>query len=397
MIRISLATRTFGLLNLVSARNAGLEPGLNTPVRKDILITADHLPSGRPARDFRGVKLLGKEWDEVVEIRELIGDKNPFELHVEDEQVEATNKLFRRALGIGLEEDVILAGERAGEAPFGTLAQIFPNADIILLSQGLSGYGPPQNPLPPQILERISGYVYLDIVPGLQSVPLSMLNIRKSKVPMRFLRLALHKATADSVAELARLEAEQGRNSALMAGQGLSRYPLLSQAEEIEAMTALAQKCVDKGVARVLYRPHPHETGEYLDALQGAMSDAGIHFSITNTGMPFETLAGAIRPAMVASLFSTALATVNRLYSIPAVSVDLAKLVKHVPKELDYLRTPMLLVSKMTDERWPKELSAQTLLEANAACHFPDRYPHLAPVLEAVRAACPAELVEAFF
>lgn len=201
--------------------------------------------------------------------------------------------------------------------PAQALSCIFPDADIIVHSDGLMTYGPTRNVLPAQLWQRVSGLLYMDLVPGVEPLLLSDCpGISRISVSPDELRSEVERAAA--AVDPADLTAHP--DACMVVGQYLADVSLFSLEQEAALYEQMLDHAIAAGHEHIYLKPHPSSSQSVRSALEHRAARRGVSFDVVPAHLPVELAVMTLRPASIYSCFSTGMVTAWRLFGIPATA-----------------------------------------------------------------------------
>lgn len=395
MIQLFLASSAFQALGCAAMINSG---STGPDGSRRVLVVANNVTTPEVARPFNlapGAAGYLDAFDQVVDLNQAIAPIHPRHFAIDPTQAGLLERYLRLAWDLG-SEPVELILESLPNAPGGSLARIFRDAEVSMHSDGLMSYGPLRNKVPGAIAQRVKAVYYTDLIPGL--LPTRLGGQAPQLVPSEREPV---KALFDRCGQLA-AETDLSpwpAGTALLLGQYLTDLGAITREEESALHIAMIDTAVQAGMRRVVFKPHPAASRTALQPLADHAASRRIEFEVLAAPVSAEALMGWRRPELVVSCFSTALATARYVYDLPvrAVGTDLV-LERIVPYE-NSNRVPMVLCDALFGAEplrapaldgpgTPAWQRVQDLVRAVTYLMQPVNERHLRPVAEAyLRAA----------
>ncbi|GAA2105303.1 polysialyltransferase family glycosyltransferase [Brevibacterium salitolerans] len=306
---------------------AAMDSGLLEEAQERVLLVSDNRVVNEVGPSFaqrpEAAPLLTR-FDRVISLNEWIWPMHPAQWGPKDIERTMWSKLFTRAWELeSADGRVQLFLESVQSNPGRALAAVFLEAELFVHSDGLMGYGPTRNRLSPLLWNRLRGFVYVDLVPGLRPLMLSEFErVEHLVVPPEAVRAAIGEVADSAAVQLP----EEREGTALIIGQYLSDIDLLTHEQETEVYAAMVRSALDAGCTSVVFKPHPAASSSVSSVLAARAAEAGAAFELAPSSVPLELCLDRMRPAAVYSCFSTGMVTAWRLYGAKARSLgtDLA-------------------------------------------------------------------------
>ncbi|WP_062524269.1 polysialyltransferase family glycosyltransferase [Demequina rhizosphaerae] len=315
MIQLTAVTTLFGAASAAAAIDAGL---MGEPDERVLVISNNApIPEVVPSlADTPGAQAILSRFDRVVDLGELLSPQQPSRWKVFAIDVPMQERLLRRYWDLG-DQPVELVLESVHVPPAATIARIFANARIRILSEGLMSYGPTRDPQPHSFGQRLEGMVYLDLVEGLDPLLLSEHGISYHPVAPEHFRGLMEEAC--DAAGLPRVSDE--KPTALVLGQYLAALKLISPARESAMQVRMLEEAKGLGAGKVLFKPHPSAPSTNTAALIEAAHAAGLEIEVVDPRVSAESMMVTHDLVGVVAGFSTALATAQRIFGLPTRAV----------------------------------------------------------------------------
>jgi hypothetical protein len=310
--QVFYASTLFGAMTLAAAIDEGrFGP---RPERRILLVSNNAAtPEITPSLDQApGFAALRSRFDEVWSWNELIAPLHPSDWKARVIEVPMTGRLLRSYLSLGDAPDELVV-ESVAVPPARTIAGLLRECPITVYSDGLMSYGPTRDPLPQEIYGRITRLLHLDLVPGL-----SPLLLTEYGVPAEPISGDAFRAVIDQVAETAPADLA---GDALILGQYLSALDIVTADEEDELHARMLRAVKARGHDSVVFKPHPAAGRQHARRMRQAADELGVRLTVAGETIPAEVCFAALRPALVAGCFSTALATATRYFDLPTATI----------------------------------------------------------------------------
>lgn len=315
--QIVMASTLFAGACAAAAVDSGL---LGTPDRRILLVVnSAPKPELTPALDeIPGARPVLARFDRVEHLTELVEPLHPHSWSLRAADQPMVRRLLRRAWGVD-DDEVELVLESVALPPASTLAQVFDDAPVTVLSDGLMTYGPTRTKVPLRTARRVRGLVHLDLVAGLSPVLLSEHGVGTRTIPFDVARKVFTEiAAASTPVEAAVADVEAGTitpaRTAVVVGQYLSALGLMSPTEEGKLYARMVGEAADAGMARVVFKPHPSSPPGYVAAMRQVAQLRGVAIDVLRDDRPVEVLYVEQRPGLVLGCFSTALLTAREIF-----------------------------------------------------------------------------------
>ncbi|HEY5787352.1 MAG TPA: polysialyltransferase family glycosyltransferase, partial [Microlunatus sp.] len=384
MKQLIIASTFFQCLSLVAAVEAGELPEAG----ERILVLADGSQAPEltvPLAEHDGFAVVRSRFDRVVDLAELLYPRRPVQFSPRREEYPVWERLLRSHWRLG-GGPLQLVLDFVQVNPGYSLAGVFADAELWTHSDGLMTYSPTRRTLPLAISQRLTALVHLDLVPGLTPQMLSEYGVVRRPIPLHALGAVLDEvrsAVGDVDGE------EDGRPTALVLGQYLSRLGLLSAAEESELNRTLVLEAADRGAEVCVFKPHPAAPPAHSLALADAARTAGVELVVDTRPEAAELTMHRRRPRWVISCFSTGLTTARHLLGREAVAVGTSGLLPRLAPYENSNRVPLVLTEALfhrTDFSPPalsgpssESRDLQRLVDTVAYCMQPALRPETAP------------------
>jgi hypothetical protein len=375
------------LLSLVTAVVAG-DLDRRPPdddVRRVLLVSdyAVEAESGQPLLERAGTSVLTGLFDLVVDVNALIAPYHPGAWSPGEQAMGLLGELLRRRWSIG---DAVELHVEPYQVNFARWAlELFPEAPVTVVADGLMAYGPSRQRIPQVVGRRVVGLAHLDLVPGLSPVYLS-----EHQVPARALDATRVRGVLDRLVPAASAPAADG--GVLVLGQYLSALGIVTEAEEeqlyADAAVAAARQ---HGCLTVAFKPHPAASPLAAREVARRAAEQGVAVEVLAAGGPAESLFASGRYRFVHGCFSTALFTAGQLYGLTAQAFGTELLLQRLTPYQNSNRIPVTLTDLLLG---PGAALAppgpvEPVIRAVAYCMRPKLYPGLRAGAETLWAAEP--------
>ena len=339
-----------------------------------------------------GFEELASRFDRVINLGEFIRPLRPHQFSPRQVEAPMWRKLFCKYFDLPLTQpghasEISLWLESLQVNPGRALATVFHDAPITVHADGLMAYGPLRDPLPIEIGSRLDRVVHLDIVPGLKPLYGAEWGAASDAVGLEHFTRVID-AWANKVEPSAACASimASGKPAGLILGQYLNELRLITDEEEHELTTRMAQAALDAGAEVIAFKPHPSASYTSRIVTREVVESLGLEYvEITDT-VPAEIVATWIKPVVAVSIFSTALATLRYGYNIPAVAVGAEDVIHNLNPYPNSNRVPVMLADALFHRGIPapaddpsKEGRLQALLNTVAYTMQPERMKALYP------------------
>lgn len=339
MTRLLVASTLYQVASLA----AMIDAGAFADDRELVLVLANGAGtpelSGR-IQDGAGFELLAARFDRYVDFTALLLPRRPAHFDPRSEDLPMWEALLRSHWGLG-SEAVELVVESIQVNPAIALCRIFHGAGITVHSDGLMSYGPTRNELPRQLAQRLDALIYIDLVPGLLPLLLHEHDPALFAVPAGYLRAVFEQLAA---ADTQQLPAPVAGGCALVLGQYLSSLGLIDTEQEAALHRSMLTAATERGITEVYFKPHPSAGPGATARLATDARALGVALHLIDSPMLAETLLVRLRPALVISAFSTALATAAYLFDLPVAAIGTADLLHELAPYQNSNRIPLTLI-----------------------------------------------------
>ncbi|MDK7083223.1 polysialyltransferase family glycosyltransferase [Pseudoglutamicibacter cumminsii] len=306
-----------------------------------------------------GFEELSSRFDRVINLGEFIRPLRPHQFAPRDFETPMWRKLLCKYFDLPLTEpghasEISLWLESLQVNPGRALANIFYDAPITVHADGLMAYGPLRDPLPMSIGSRLDRVVHLDIVPGLKPLYGREWDAATDAVALEhFTHVIDEWANKVEPSEACANIMRSGKPVGFILGQYLNELKLITDEEEHELTTNMAQAAIDAGAEIIAFKPHPSASYASRTVVREIIESAGLEYvDITDT-VPAEIVATWIKPVVAVSIFSTALATLHYGYDIPAVSIGADQVVHNLNPYPNSNRVPVMLADALFHRNIP--------------------------------------------
>lgn len=372
MKQIVLATTLFGAMTAAAAVD---QSSLGSGYSERILISANNAPVPEVVSALTAapgaVPVLAR-FDRVLSLDDVIAPQHPSQWRVEDIDAFAWERLLRSHWGLG-DEAITLVVDSVHVPPAATLARIFADARIMVLSEGLMSYGATRDPQAHSFGQRIESLVHLDLVEGLVPLLLSEHGVPPIAVEAGSFRALVEEMAADQRDRLDVLAPPSAAPTALVLGQYLSALGLISVDEELEMQVQMLEVALDRGATRVLFKAHPSAPASDVATLVDAARRLGVEIVVVRDAVPAEVLMAARELAVVVASFSTALATARHVFDLPIAAVGVDRLLEALRPYENSNRIPATIIRALTgpEDQRREGADLQNLVTSVAYCMQP--------------------------
>lgn len=281
-------------------------------------------------------------FDRIVDYTDQVWPMHPTQWVPKADECPMIARLLRTQWGLG-DEPVELFVESVQAAPATALMAIFADADIYVHADGLMSYGPTRRVLPNTVAQRLRGLIMVDLVGELHPLLLHEFAVPLLTVPSAALGTTFDlMSTAPSCSCLADFDSH-GAPRALIAGQYLSDIGLLDVSAELELYESMLRTASARGIHSVFFKPHPAASTSVAPALASYATKMGMEVEVLPAVLPVELCLHRLRPQVMISCFSTAMATARRLYGTDVVAVGTRLALEHFAPYENSNRIPVTI------------------------------------------------------
>lgn len=327
----------------------GVESGVAAGVGPDgavrrVLLVADYAPeaeAGTPLPEREGSAGLLALFDLVVDLNQLIAPHHPGGWSPGADAAPLLGRLLRERWELGDQVSLVVEPYQLNFARW--LPQLFPDAPLTVVADGLMAYGPSRRPVPARLAARVRELVHLDLVPGLVPVYLSEHGVPARPVPSSAVRRLLDGLAADRRVPVG---TGSGTGGALVLGQYLSALHILTPDEE-EQLYLEAVLAAGGGARPVAFKPHPAASPLSAPALRDRAAEHGVALELLPASGPAELLFASGRWTSVHGCFSTGLFTASTLYGLPATASGTELLLERLTPYQNSNRIPVTLADRL--------------------------------------------------
>lgn len=329
--------------------------------------------------DGPGFRALAEHFREVRLLNDLISPYHPRSYNPDH----VGRRLLRRDIerAFDVESFETITSSSAQERPARTLFRLFPEARITVVSDGLTVYGPTPGAFSPSMRKKIDRLIYLDLIPGLNPVLLSELDVPQLSIPADLLREVVSHVALCADDEIA---AVGGGPVGLVLGQHLAALGVLSTREQEDFNIEMLRAAAGLGVSAVIFKTHPAAPPSPTKRLRAAAVELKLGLQVVTTAAPVEVLLELLAPKFVMGSFSTGLSTARVLFGARAITWGTESLVLRLPLQADSNRVPMA-ISYLTLEHvdgavgqraaQPDPVDLDLVVRALSQHMRPERYP----------------------
>jgi hypothetical protein len=383
-------TRIFSASSLygAAALAAALDANLFRPTDRRILLVGNTapIPESVPAlTEQPAFARLRHHFDEVRSWNDVISPFHPAGWTVRGNDAPLWERHFRLLWRLGGDR-VELAGETVDGGPLLALAQIFADAPVDAVADGLAVYGPTRTRLDPTVGTRVRRLLDPGLVPGLRPLLLREFGVPVEELPASALRAALAEPDAPTAPD-----ALGATGPALLLGQYLAPSGLVGEEQEEEIHLRMVRGAVASGHRRLVFAPHPTAPRGWSPRLAAEAGRLGAELAEAEGPVAAESLFQTLRPALVVGCSSSALFTAATLYGLPVATVGadalLAGLDPYEAPQRIALTLADALLPRLEDPqagswRRPSAEEAAGLRDAVAFCMRPRLHPELRTAAE---------------
>lgn len=341
-IRIFHASSTTATVLLAAAIDAGR---FTEPDRRILLLsrtgpTPETVPD---VSETAGFERLRARFDEVLSWNDAVFPFHPAAWTPRADDAPLWERHFRRAWGLGDEEEVELVVDSPHAGPARALTQVFAGAPVDVYAEGPGGYGPTGEKIPPLTGVRVRRLFHPDLVPGARLLLLGEYGVEPRTVPAE--------AITKVVGELADAEVELPAVAApaLLLGQALAGAGLIPAAEEAGLRLAMVRGAAALGHRRLVFAPDPYAPWEDPAALRAEADRLGVELTVLEGPLPVpaDVLMHRLRPALVVGCTSAALFGAARFHGLPVAAVGTGLLLERLTPYENAERIPATLADAL--------------------------------------------------
>lgn len=330
-----------------------------------------------------GFAALGRHFDQIVHLNELIYPHHPFAWRSgSPDAIAVRDRILDET---GLARDVGITLQSAAVPPSSTLTKLFDRSAVTVISDGLMSYGPSRRRLASSVSERLATLLYLDLVPGLEPLLFHEHGIAHHVLPNATFRAVVEEFATEHPSHEALADLSGGVD-VIIVGQYLSQLGLLTVEDELELYQRMVEAAALLGHQRLLFKPHPSAPGAFTESLLQGAQVHGAQVQVLELPVPVEALYAIARPQLIIGSFSTALATAVA-FDIDAASVGTDLMSTQLSSYRDSNRVPLALTAATRPRvvldgaratiAPPIEVEPALLLRALAGTMHPKRFPAL--------------------
>lgn len=331
------------------------------------------LPEAQPAL---------QRFDRVVDLNATLSPIHPSTWSPGETELPVWERLLREQWGLG-DGELELVVESPQVNPAVAIGRVFHTAFQRVHADGLMSYAATRNQLHLTNGQRMTSLHFLPYIEELQPVLLSEHGIVPVPLSLESYRAAVVESmeTVRPVLD-AELGSLSGSTTALVVGQYLASLGIFTADEEDELHVSMLEEARSRGVAHVVFKPHPAAPPAAVSALREAAERLGLELTVFDRPVIAEAILAYLSPACVIGCFSTTLATARAAYGIPAVAVGTRTVLEALTPFENSNRVPAVLCDAVMDGSsrtlTPAEVERlQGLIEAIAYASRPKVVPHL--------------------
>ena len=341
--QVFVASTATGLAAISAALTDGAFPAADRRVL--VLSNNASIPETAPGvTDTAGTAPLLEAFDDVYSYNDLVAPARPATWSPRAEDLIVWERALRALWS--LEGDVHLVVENLQVVPALSVCQTFADAGIDVYADQLTVYGPSRSVLPAQVSTRLQRLLHLDLVPGVRPLLLREHGITPIAISVdSFLKVTNAITTEAGPAGLA----VDGRPTAVLLGDHLTRQGWLSEDEEADLHLQMVEQTVAAGFTELLYRPHPGARAGLTGALLDRAQSLGARLGVRDAPELIETWYASGEVDLVVGCLSTALATAA-FYGVPAARVGTELLLDRLNATIDLHRMPATILTATVPE-----------------------------------------------
>ncbi|WP_084100015.1 polysialyltransferase family glycosyltransferase [Demequina sp. NBRC 110051] len=347
MIQLVMASTLFSAMTAAAAIDEGLLGPRDTT---RILVVSNNaaVPEVvQPLHRIPGSDTVLERFDRVVDLNEALVQAHPSSWRPRHDDLAMHQQHFRSLWGLGT-ETVQLVTESLHVPPASSLARIFGDSELVVLSEGLMSFGPTRFTQPPQVAQRIASLVYLELVAGLRPLLFEELDIPHRPVSMDAFRVVVNEMAEVCAPAIDAAVPPSDVPTAIVFGQYLSALGLWTPEEEEAAHIGMMRTAYDKGARRIVFKPHPAASPALLNTYRDAAESWGAQFVTWEDGTPAEVLLARVPCVVIVAGFSTVLVTARALFGTPIESYATEELLGSLTPFQNSNRVPVTIVDALT-------------------------------------------------
>ena len=258
--------------------------------------------------------------------------------------------------------------------PARALSCIFTDAEIFVHSDGLMTYGPTRSNLPPQLWQRLSGLIYMDLVPGVDPLLLSeFADLDRIALGPTELRAEVERVAA--AVDTSELRVHE--DACMIVGQYLADVSLFTLEQETELYEQMIDQAISSGHRHIYLKPHPSASQSIQSALQHRARLRGVSFDVVPAYLPVELAALVLTPNSIYSCFSTGMVTAWRLFGISARAFGTRDAMEEFRPFENSNRIPVTICDYLFTDGTSDKEPLQEVVNAVSYCMRAQILPHL--------------------
>lgn len=343
---------------------AAVDAGLlqrSHPVER-VLLLANHAyaPEIFPAADhFAGAPTLLRWADRKVSLNDLISPLHPCSFKPNTSELVVWSRVLCDQWGIDADRvELVVPDLESGFTP--SLAAIFHQASITVLSSDFRAYTPPARTPPLSDLQRLQCLLYVPLLPWLQPMFAESVDIPSFQIPSQLLADLETEASRATDAFLPAGWHEQPEHAtALVVGQNFVDEGILAPADETALFNSMMEASRSAGATRVLFSQPAENSSTPQQTLQGIARRLGMTFACASEACPAELLLRALKPAWTVSCFSPVLLTAQAVPGVEVIAAGTRLIFEKLSPYHHCQRIPLSLTEAVfVDRLAPEEASA---------------------------------------
>lgn len=339
MTQIFVTSRFFGVMSLA----AGIDAGVFGDDHRILLYVdnADIPEITPPLTEAVGFDAVRNRFHRVISYNELIWPYHPSHWRAHDNDKILIRRLLNTYLELGDEAPELIVEAIQGEPSRG-LIELFDDARLTVISDGLASYSPTRRIPARHVSSRFERVVHLDLVPGLTPLVLSEYGVEYAKIPNPEFLAVSREVAAAATGSFTPLEGG-GAAPPLIVGQYLASLGLITEEEETDISLRALVACAKAGHRNVAFKPHPMNASGMVPAMKEEAERIGIGLQVLESSLPVDAWYAVSPPSLVIGCFSTSLSTAAEIYGIPVATIGTELMLERLAPYENSNRMPLVL------------------------------------------------------
>ncbi|WP_430867946.1 polysialyltransferase family glycosyltransferase [Demequina aurantiaca] len=367
MIQLVMASTLFSAMTAAAALDEGL---LGAPDVERVLVVSNNAAIPEVVQSLSaipGAAAVLARFDRIVDLNETLVHAHPSSWRPLNDDLEMHQRHFRAVWGLG-DSTIQLVAESLHVPPAASLARIFGDSELVVLSEGLMSFGPTRTRQSPAVGRRISELVYLDLIPGLRPLLFEEVDVPTTVVALPAFRRVVDDMLEECGPLIDAVIAPSPKPTGLVLGQYLATLGLWTAEEEELAHVEMLRTAYDRGALRIVFKPHPAASPALLTSYREAVEGWGAEFIAWEDGMPAEVVLARVPAVILVASFSTALVTGRALFDVPIESWGTQALLGSLTPYQNSNRIPVTIIDAVTQrgDRYQDVAALQRLVVAVA-------------------------------